>query len=207
MFRSRSWARISPTMPLNHELCGHGGAVLETTTTAADYRLYALPNTNTAKTRSAARRRRERQRHPRWKSGRWRRRRSDEFTASVPAPLVDRLDQARRRARRYKGFLVEAESRERRPRHFGIRRMANFVAQEIDRIPRIDTGNSLTGRSAVNGPHSGIQVSAITLTWAATTRHPSGTAPPGLQSAVRPCPAKFRGRTSRGDRNTCGHRP
>lgn len=36
-------------LPLNHELTGAGGTLLERTRTAADYRLYALPNTTPPK--------------------------------------------------------------------------------------------------------------------------------------------------------------
>ena len=62
-------------MALNGELKALGGRLLEATTTAPDYKLYALGH-HAAKARHAARRCRRGQRRSRWKSGRCRRQRS-----------------------------------------------------------------------------------------------------------------------------------
>lgn len=115
-------------MPLNHELCGHGARFLETATTAADYRLYALPGTTPAKPgllRVAA------------GNGSaiaveiWAMAAAPfgRFTASVPAPLsIGSVRLADGRV--VKGFLVESEAVNgaRDISKFGGWR--NFVAQE-----------------------------------------------------------------------------
>jgi allophanate hydrolase len=117
-------------MPLNHELCGHGARFLETTTTAADYRLYALSGTTPPKpgllrvaTGSGSAIAVEIWAMAAAPFGR--------FTASVPAPLtIGSVRLADGRA--VKGFLVEAEAVNgaRDISKFGGWR--NFVAQEIN---------------------------------------------------------------------------
>ena len=147
-------------MPLNGELRAAGGRLIERAATAPHYRLYALsgarpPKPGLLRVRNGAGAAIEVEVWALSDSAFGR------FVAAVPPPLsIGTLELGD--GRKVKGFLVEAEgvAGARDISSFGGWRA--FMAQEARRFDRIA------------GDEIGQRGSSIKLTWAATTRQPSG---------------------------------